>query len=270
VEEQEGHPAGEAGVYHQDTLEFLLSVQPQYRIYYFDFQGDVKEGMRSILLEWLVDIHSKMKLQPETLFLTVSLVDRFLSVREVARTELQLLGVTALFMASKFEETYRVPPLQDLAYICANTYSVAQILAQESVVLQALDYELHQASPLTFLNLLVQGLGLDARNYHLCWYILELAMMDYNLYRHCHSVLAAGALFLVNKIRKKAPHFNRRLLELSGADEGQVRFMAKELSIMLLGVETSKYSEKVRAKFSTPEHDEVASIRIERGTRRRD
>ncbi len=62
--------------------------------------------MRAILIDWLVEVHLKFKLVPETLYLTVSLIDRYLEKVEVHWEKLQLVGVTAMLIASKYEEIY--------------------------------------------------------------------------------------------------------------------------------------------------------------------
>ena len=86
--------------------------------------------MRSILVDWLVEVHLKFKLVPETLYLTVNIIDRYLSLTSVTRPKLQLVGVTALLIASKYEEIYP-PELRDLVYICDRAYSKSEILKME-------------------------------------------------------------------------------------------------------------------------------------------
>lgn len=75
---------------------------------YMHTQPEINEKMRSILIDWLVEVHVKFDLSPETLYLTINLIDRFLSLKTVPRRELQLLGVSALLIASKYEEIW--PP----------------------------------------------------------------------------------------------------------------------------------------------------------------
>lgn len=72
-------------------------------------QNEVTESMRAILLDWIVDIHLKFKMFPQTLFIVAAIVDRYLSVKMVRKEELQLLGSAALLVAAKYEETYQVP-----------------------------------------------------------------------------------------------------------------------------------------------------------------
>ena len=83
-----------------------------------DRQPDVNEKMRQILVDWLVEVHLNFKLSPETLFLTVRLLDRYLAVKTVKRSKLQLAGVTCMLLAAKFEEIY-APEARLLASIPA-------------------------------------------------------------------------------------------------------------------------------------------------------
>jgi cyclin B len=91
-------------------------------------QPHINETMRCILVDWLVEVHYKFKLFPETLYLTVNLLDRFLSKSKesITKRDLQLVGVTALLISSKYEEMY-IPELRDLTYICDGAYTEAKV-----------------------------------------------------------------------------------------------------------------------------------------------
>jgi len=84
--------------------------------------------MRTILVGWLVEVHLKFKLLPETLFLTVNLIDRYCQIKQVERKNYQLLGVTAMLVASKYEEIY-APEIRDFVYITDKAYTKEEILA---------------------------------------------------------------------------------------------------------------------------------------------
>jgi len=107
---------------HFRTKEGSTSVRPVY----MEDQQYINERMRSILVDWLVEVHLKFKLVPETLYLTVNIIDRYLAKTEVTRPKLQLVGVTALLIASKYEEIYP-PELRDLVYICDRAYSKNEV-----------------------------------------------------------------------------------------------------------------------------------------------
>jgi cyclin B len=97
-------------------------------------QKEITASMRSILIDWLVDVHHKFKLLQETLFLTVNLIDRYLTSHQVLRSKLQLVGVAAMFIASKYEEIY-APELKDFVYVCDKAYAKEEILDMESKIL---------------------------------------------------------------------------------------------------------------------------------------
>jgi Cyclin, N-terminal domain len=103
---------------HFRLVESRKSVRPLY----MESQPQINERMRSILVDWLIEVHLKFKLVPETLYLTINLIDRYLERREVTRPKLQLVGVTSLLIAAKYEEIYP-PELRDLVYICDRAYT---------------------------------------------------------------------------------------------------------------------------------------------------
>ena len=107
---------------HFRGKETLTSVRPLY----MENQPHINERMRSILVDWLVEVHLKFKLVPETLYLTINLIDRYLERNEVTRPKLQLVGVTSLLIASKYEEIYP-PELRDLVYICDRAYTRSEV-----------------------------------------------------------------------------------------------------------------------------------------------
>ena len=106
-----------------------------------EHQDHINERMRSILVDWLVEVHLKFKLVPETLYLTTNIIDRYLERTEVSRPKLQLVGVTALLIASKYEEIYP-PELRDLVYICDHAYRKEEILQMEENILKTLEYQI--------------------------------------------------------------------------------------------------------------------------------
>jgi len=113
-------------------------------------QGDINEKMRAILIDWLVDVHLKFNLVNETLFLTVNLIDRYLEQKEVSRQKLQLVGITSMFIASKYEEIYP-PDLRDFVYVTDKAYTKKEILKMESDILKELNFNVTVSSPYLFL-----------------------------------------------------------------------------------------------------------------------
>ena len=114
--------------YVEDMYEYFRAKEAttSVRPIYMENQTHINERMRSILVDWLVEVHLKFKLVPETLYLTVNIIDRYLERKEVSRPKLQLIGVTSLLIASKYEEIYP-PELRDLVYICDRAYTRSEV-----------------------------------------------------------------------------------------------------------------------------------------------
>jgi len=108
---------------------------------YMESQTDINAKMRAILIDWLVEVHMKYKLRPETLFLTVQCIDRYLTKMPVMRKRLQLVGVVAMFIAAKFEEIH-APEVADFVYITDSAYTKEDILTMECQMLTTLDFQI--------------------------------------------------------------------------------------------------------------------------------
>jgi len=93
-------------------------------------QTEIKDTSRAFLIEWMIDVHRKFRLMPETLYVSVSIIDRYLSIQEIKKSQLHLLGVTALLIATKYEEIYP-PELKDLINISENKFAKDEILKME-------------------------------------------------------------------------------------------------------------------------------------------
>lgn len=225
-----------------------------------EVQKDINEKMRAILIDWLVDVHAKFKLVPETLFMTVNLIDRYLSLNSVPRQKLQLVGVSSMLIASKYEEIYP-PEVKDFAYVCDKAYTTSEILDMEGKILCALAFKLTHTSSLRFLERYALVAQLDERSYNLTRYLIELALVEYAMQKHAHSILACAAIYLVNKLHKRDSS-NEAMIKYSKYQETQIRGCAKELCFLLQNAPKASL-QAVRRKFSSSKFLEVAKIQLE-------
>lgn len=93
--------------YVEEIYKFYKLVEEENRVFdYMLSQSHINEKMRMILVDWLVEVHNKFELLPETLYLAIDLVDRYLSRKVVSRRELQLVGIASMLLASKYEEIW--------------------------------------------------------------------------------------------------------------------------------------------------------------------
>lgn len=102
---------------------------------YMEGQTEIAWDMRKTLVDWLLQVHLRYHMLPETLWIAINIVDRFLSRRVVSLVKLQLVGVTAMFVASKYEEIM-APSVEEFSFMTENTYSREEILKGEKIILQ--------------------------------------------------------------------------------------------------------------------------------------
>ncbi|KAG6939764.1 cyclin B2 [Chelydra serpentina] len=175
-------------------LELQQSVHPHY------LNGkEINGRMRAILVDWLVQVHSRFQLLQETLYMCVAIMDRFLQIHPVSRKKLQLAGVTALLLASKYEEIFS-PDIADFVYITDNAYSSSQIREMEMMILKELNFDLGRPLPLHFLRRASKAGEADAEQHTLAKYLMELTLIDYDMIHHHPSEIAAAALCLSQKV----------------------------------------------------------------------
>ena len=165
---------------------------------YMSKQTDINAKMRAILIDWLVEVHSKFKLVAETLYLTVSLIDRFLEREQIPRNKLQLVGVTAMFVACKYEEVFP-PACSDFVFVSDKLYSREEILRMEGLILSTLGFELTSPSAFVFIRRFakVAGIATAPRSTTelLASYLLELTLQEDRMRVYLPSLLCAAAIW---------------------------------------------------------------------------
>lgn len=156
--------------------------------------------MRAVLVDWLVKVHKWCKFRPETLFLTIALLDRYLARRVVARKMFQLTGVTALLIAAKFEEVH-VPKINDIVYVCDQAYTAEQVLTAECSMLVALDFHVHCPTVAHFL--IHPEVGLEDESWghtRFTSYLAELSLHEVSMLRYAPSDIASAAQILSSEV----------------------------------------------------------------------
>lgn len=161
---------------------------------YMAQQFDINDRMRGILIDWLIEVHYKFELMEETLYLTVNLIDRFLAVHPVVRKKLQLVGVTAMLLACKYEEV-SVPVVEDLILISDKAYSRKEVLDMEKNMVNALQFNLSVPTPYVFMRRFLKASQCDRKLELLAFFIIELCLVEYNMLKFPPSLLAAAAIY---------------------------------------------------------------------------
>ncbi|KAI7738374.1 hypothetical protein M8C21_008437, partial [Ambrosia artemisiifolia] len=161
---------------------------------YMTQQCDLNEKMRGILIDWLIEVHHKFDLQPETLFLTVNLIDRFLAKQSVIRKNLQLVGLVAMLLACKYEEV-SVPIIDDLIFISDKAYSRSQILAMEKLMLNTLEFNMSLPTAYVFVKRFLKAAQSDSKLDQLSFFLVELCLVEYEMLKFPPSLLAAASVY---------------------------------------------------------------------------
>ncbi|KAF9927778.1 G2/mitotic-specific cyclin [Mortierella alpina] len=167
--------------------------------HYMKMQKDLAWKMRGVLVDWLAEVHNKFKLLPETLFLSVNLIDRFLSCRTVNLIKLQLVGVTALFIASKYEEVM-APSVQNFIYMSDGGFTDQEILGAERYMLTALDFKLCYPSPMNFLRRISKADNYDIHSRTVAKYLMEIPLLDHHFLECAPSMISGAALCLARRM----------------------------------------------------------------------
>ncbi|GAX11089.1 cyclin A [Fistulifera solaris] len=158
-------------------------------------QAELNPTMRMIVIDWLVEVHAKFRLDPATLHLCVHIFDRFLSVQQVSRGRVQLVAVTSLLLASKYEDIYP-PQIKDCVYVTDRAYSRDDILEMESEILAKLDFKISEPTGYPFLRrflFISKATPLMETAAH---YYMDRMLQEPDYLKHRPSLFAASAVCL--------------------------------------------------------------------------
>jgi len=242
--------------YVKDIYEYLRHLEQEYAVradYLTASAGskvkpEINGKMRAILIDWLIQVHQRFSLLQETLYLTIAILDRYLSQRfvEVKRKKLQLVGVSCMWIASKYEEMY-APEINDFVYITDNAYSSLEIRTMELDVLRALDFNLGKPLPLHFLRRNSKAAGVDAKQHNFAKFFMEMTLQEYSFVHISPSELAAAALCLSCRVINEESEENDvklkwedKMVHYSGYEESSLEPLMSSIASFVVKSETSK------------------------------
>eukprot|EP00249_Psilotum_nudum_P028994 c39081_g1_i1 orf=330-1733(-) len=225
---------------------------------YLSSQLDINEKMRSILIDWLIEVHHKFKLMPETLFLTINVIDRFLASQSISRKNLQLAGVTAMLVAAKYEEIC-YPQIDDLVFISDSAFTREDVLSMEIKMLNKLRFNLTVPTPYVFIIRFLKAASADEQLEHLALYFAELCLTEYVMMKFQPSLLAAAAVYTAKCTLQKLPLWDRIIQFHTGYSETQLKVCA---NLMVAFHENAKtgHQKTVYEKYASSKFSVVAKI----------
>ncbi|XP_070044359.1 putative cyclin-B3-1 isoform X3 [Nicotiana tomentosiformis] len=244
--------------YVDDIYQYywVIEAQNQPIKNYMETQKEITPQMRGILINWLIEVHLKFDLMQETLFLMVTLLDYYLSLARVKKNDLQLVGLTSLLLASKYEDLFH-PRVMDLLSISAESYTRDQMLEMEKDILRKLKFRLNAATPYVFMLRLLKAAQADTRFEHLAFYLIELCLVEYEALNYKPSMLCASAIYVARCTMQMTPAWTPLLGMHGRYQESQFRHCAemilrfhKAASTALLKVTHEKYMQSSNSKVA--------------------
>ncbi|XP_031763834.1 G2/mitotic-specific cyclin-B3 [Galleria mellonella] len=252
--------------YAMDIFNYLKSRERLFLIddYLVRMEG-ITSWMRALLVDWMVEVQESFELNHETLYLAVKLVDLYMTrsskthpqQNRLTKEELQLLGASALFIASKFDE--RIPPLvDDFLYICDGAYTLSQLLKMEMNILRVVDFDLGIPLSYRFLRRYARCARVSMPTLTLARFVLEQCLLEYGLLENSDSKMAAAALYLALRM-KSLGHWTPTLQYYTGYSVKDILPLAKAQNSVLHKKPKSAIS-TVRNKYSHTIFFEVAKV----------
>jgi len=241
----------------------MIDMEPEYAVdydYLSKVQNEVKDTSRGFLVEWIIDVHRKFRLLPETLYVTVSTIDRYLSKMQIKKTQLHLLGVAALLIATKYEEIYP-PELKDLLSVSENKFTKEEVLKLEFEILSTLEFNFFVPSILRFLQRYrkLSNTASDDQIFFFAQYLSEISLLDAFFLKHKSSEIAAASFILSARSIKKVNAWNSEMEKWTGYKEKDLKTVIEDLKQFALEV-NPKFLSTLKYKFQKEEYLNVASL----------
>ena len=199
--------SGNEEEYTDEILENLINEEKTVNIEinpnYFEFQHEINQKMRSILIDWLLDVHHKFNFKQETFYTTIYIIDTFLSKKIIQRKRFQLLGVTSLLISSKFNEIY-IRRMNDYALITDGAYTIDDIKKMEEEITKTLNFNFLFPSSLSFFEIISKKIGIseDLNKNKFCEFLMQSFLIDYKSLYYSYSTIACASCYIVMKFYK--------------------------------------------------------------------
>ena len=227
---------------------------------YMNNQPEINEIMRAILIDWIIDVHLRFRLRQETLFMTIWLIDTYLSFAFVQREKLQLLGIACLLISCKSHEIY-YPQHNKLIDMTDNAYTNEEMLVMENEILKKLNFFVVCPNPIDFYNILSKMFNFEKKQYYLGNYFIESGLVNYQILKYSPSVIASSCAYLVMKyyrINGYQKLYNNFIIK-EQYPEDVIKDAAKEIYTLVEILSRSRFK-SVKKKFSLTQFENVSEV----------
>ncbi|NXJ83414.1 CCNB1 protein, partial [Trogon melanurus] len=257
-----GSDPNPCSVYVEDIYNYLRELEEKQPIRPEYLAGqDINGKMRARLIDWLVQVQLKLRLRQETLYTSVAIVDRFLQDNPVAKTTLQLVGVAAMFIASKYEDRCHLN-VGEFASKTEPAYTNAEVCQMEIKILQALDFNMSRPIPLHFLRRTSKiGKVVSFKQRILAKYLMELSIMDYCMVHIPPSKIAAAALCLALKLLNGCEWIPTLQQYMTYAESDLLPVMQHMAKNVILVNKSITKNMTIKKKYDSKKYASISSIK---------
>ncbi|RHY61393.1 hypothetical protein DYB34_009013, partial [Aphanomyces astaci] len=251
--------------YAAEIHKYYLDIEVPHRPLPLVVHVDVNTKMRSILVDWLVDVHYKYNLLEQTLHIAVNLIDRHLEKNlTLPRARLQLVGITALFIASKYEEIYP-PEAADFVKITDNAYTLSEMFQMEDELLSSIGYRVTVPTAFQFMNrFLKASKTVNTKTHLLANYLIDRCLQEYKMLRYPPSMIAAAGVYHARMQMNVVPTWSACVEYHSTYSVAAMRLCIKDMQEMMesaaAGVAKSSKLTAVTRKFSKEKFQGVSKL----------
>ena len=217
------------------------------------------EKNRGIIYQWLVKNNHKWKLNDDTVFMAMNIMDRYISKNKVENSEFQLVGISSYLIASKYEDIYP-PYIEDLSQICNFIYTSDDIIKKEYEILSRLKFDILYNSSykfLTFLHAIVEKE--NTKLLYLAQFILELSLENLEILKFSQSKRALAALLLAKKIMQIKRSWNDLRLYYD-YKESEIINIQKKMIFLLSNAMKNKGKNSIFEKYESSRYKSVSFL----------
>ena len=238
----------------EKTLEFQIVPN------FMEKQEEINAKMRAIVVNWMIDVHDRFKLLPDTLFLGVVFFDRYMStVFDIKKEKLQLIGVTSLLIACKYEEIFS-PEIRDFVCILDRTYERDDLIELENYMLKILKFEITFPTSFRYYEILRIEFDIEDKYYNYGIYLLTLCLIDCRFAKYTQGVIATTVCFFLKKIFYGV-NINEFLGNFVKIEENEIKNCLIDICFLLFNVENSIYT-SINIKFKNISEEIISKVKI--------
>ena len=216
----------------------------------FDHQSNITPRMRSTVIDWLVEIHRRFKMHSESLYMTIYLLDMYLTECDLDKACYQRLACAALMIAAKSEER-SVPLMEDFVYVAGKSFSATALQRMEASLFEKVGCHVTPILAFSFLSRSLRFIQATPQQSQYCLFILESLLLDSDFIGVRPSFLAAAVFYTGFKIMNKDDfQWDVTMTKNIGYDEPALKPVANHILRALSVIAKGPYK-ATRKKYTT-------------------